>query len=258
MFESLSLQAQLNFWHLLEWKKKPSTESFPSLREYLCHKEYLDRSHIVQTAKMLFFYIFYTGRVKEQTTFFYSLQSVLVVEQELVRAWSVNLPWSASKYYLVSHSIFLFCFVQQVAQWHLQLEKNVCRKPGPFYSNLIQFTKPSGLEYGNSGKLTYEPGQAQMRFQAVANSKFKAGVFRQLWEEVERKKWLHLYGLKPSKMVQLYINYDNLCCSSFCQTAWQLNSPATDSGVLVALLLTFKTEGAFNPGSVFVLDCSCQ
>lgn len=51
---------------------------------------------------------------------------------------------------------------------------------------------------------------------------------------------------------------DDLCCTSFCQTAWQLNSPATDSGVLVALLLMFKTEEALNPGSVFVLDFSCQ
>lgn len=165
---------------------RKSRAQSPYFTVHLCHKEYLDRSHIAQTAKTLFVYIFYTGRVTEQTTFFYSLLSFLVVEQELVRAWSVDLPWSASKYYLVSHSIFLFCFVQQVAEWHLQLEKNVCRKPGPSYSNLIQFTKPSGLKYGNSGKLTYEPGQAHMRFQAVANSKFKAGVFSQLWEEVER------------------------------------------------------------------------
>lgn len=56
----------------------------------------------------------------------------------------------------------------------------MCRKPGPFYNDLIQFTKPSGLKYGNLGKLTYEPGQAQMHFQAAANSKFKAGVFSQL------------------------------------------------------------------------------
>lgn len=196
-FPSLGGHGLINVWILISsssaqllafaWMEEKAEHTvLTSLCEYLCHKEYLDRSHIAQTAKTLFVYIFYTGRVTEQTTFFYSLQSFLVVEQELVRAWSVDLPWSASKYYLVSHSIFLFCFVQQVAQWHLHQEKNVCRKPGPFYSNLIQFTKPSGLEYGNSGKLTYEPGQAQMRFQAVANSKFKAGVFSQLWEEVER------------------------------------------------------------------------
>jgi len=59
---------------------------------------------------------FHREKIAEQTAFFCSLQSFLVVGQALVRAWSVNLPWSASKYYLVSHSILLFYFVQQAAQ----------------------------------------------------------------------------------------------------------------------------------------------
>lgn len=100
----------------LNGRKSRAQSPFIHCKATYNHTEHLDRSYFPLTAKIVSVCTFHREKIAGQTAFFHSLQSFVMVGQALVRAWSANLPWRASKYYLVSHSIFLFCFVQQVAQ----------------------------------------------------------------------------------------------------------------------------------------------